>query len=313
MNRVVQVCLLVAGAYGASYAGQMPADASAAPVVVAPVQADVTEWSLVQGVDTAGDEGRGDWFKKKKILQQARKVYQELHELVQKISEGHATMSKSYGAEIERLSNALTELGIVPTEVEQKLKDLDASIEKLAAQAKLTDDERKKLVEQQDTKNILQQFLVDTTFATELQQGLTQAVVIAAAQVQQCHIYEQKAWNLYESIDAALNDTIAEQMFEEMQTIFENVGIIGAYLVNDLNGYFQKSMPLLQEQETKVAEQYALLQNRGIFKKKLSAQEMQEEQKTAAAAQEAKSRSWWQLIFSPFVWLWNWIIGFFRK
>lgn len=318
INRVMCAWLVMSGVVCAHvYAAQTSEDGASAGgnPAAAPAQAQtaaVTEWSLVQGVDTVGDEGRGDWFKKKKILQQARKLYQELRGVVQKIVEAHGTLNSSYATTIVELSQKLAAIGVQPAEVEQKLQELNASIEKLAAQTQLTDIERKTLIEQQDSKNILQQFSLDLTFAFELQQGLNKGITIAAEQVQHCQMYEQKAWALYEAIDAALNDTMAEQMFEEMQTMYENIGLIGSYLEHDLNDYFKTSLPLLQEQEQKVSEQYARLQDRGIFKKEPSAQEQEAAQK-AASATKAKKSSWWQSILSPFIWLWNWIMSFFRK
>ncbi len=311
MKQILSLFLLVGGAScSALQADQMPDTMHVTTPLSA--QTEVTEWNFVQGVDTAGDEGRGDWFKKKRIVQQARKLYQELHDLVKKIVEGHDGLLKGYAPELAELSKKLADLALQPADIESKLQALNGSIETLAAKEKLTDAERKELIGQQDSKNMLQQFFEELTFATELEQGLKQAVTIADAQVEQCKIYEKKAWNLYEAIDAALNDTIAEQMLEEIQTIVENVGLIGHYLATDLNGYFQKSIPLLKEQEQKIAEQYTLLQVRGVLEKKLSAHELAAEKaKAAQAAQAKEEHSWWQLILSPFIWLWNWIVSFF--
>lgn len=311
-NQIVSVCVLVSSASGNLVASQsdMPTQT---PAVTAAQSADVTEWNLVQGVETVGDEGRGDWFKKKKILQQARKVYQELRTAVQHIVEIHGTASAQYTPAIAQLAEKLSALKIQPADVETQLQELTTAIETLAAREKLTDEQRKLLIEQQDTKNMVQQFLVDFKFAHELQDGLQKAATIAATHIQYCQAYEQKAWQLYEAIDAALNDTIAEQMFEEMQTMLENVGLISSYISQDLAGYFQKTLPLLQEQEMKIAEEYARLQDRGIFPKELSEQELQAEQQKTAAAKKVPARSWWQTILSPFVWFWNWIMSFFRK
>lgn len=297
---ISRCCLVVCIAWAQLYAAQAPDNV---PTVTSQALPEVTEWSNVQGVDTMGDVGRGNWFKKKGILQRARRLYQDMRPHVKQSVQLGQEMLKKYEPEIARISQQLASLGIKQEDIGSALTQLNESIEKFAVQGSQTDVDKKHIADLHEIRELLNEFVGDMTYVIDLHTGLQQALAILRMQTNQSQAYEKRAWQLYELIDAAFNDKIAEQLFEEMKAIAENVGSIETYITADLKNYFERSIPLLQDHAQKGLVNLKLLQDRGYFVQ--PAPQPQAEQKVEPAQAKPQPRAWWSYPLLPILWLWQ--------
>lgn len=277
--------------------------------------AAVTEWASYAEQVAPVDEGRGDWFKKRKILQQARRSYQDIRKQVQEIQEVVQHLTHTYEPSIRERTQALQALGITQEEINKAEVDLNQSIVDLVNKQSRLEVDRQALIDLNDSKKLLDMFKEDMVYLFELQRGMVQGVSLLKAQVERCVAYEKNAWKLYELIDAALNDNIAQQMFDELQTTVENIGLIRVYIENDLKKYIQTTLQAFDAQHKAIQDAYGVLVKRGVFVDKNAPQDtIKTDTATKAAVKPAQGAgtAWWHWLVLPFEWLWNLIARIWR-
>jgi len=81
-------------------------------------------WEEVQSVAQGIDEGRGDWYVKRKLLRKARQVDEQMRKRVQDVDEIQKQLIEKYGPQEKRFITALAEL---PT----KMADITAALTKV--------------------------------------------------------------------------------------------------------------------------------------------------------------------------------------
>jgi hypothetical protein len=292
-------------------------DAPSAPVAAAPSAEPVssTEWSSYAAQTAGVDEGRGDWFKKRKILQLARKSYQDISKQVQEIQATVQQFMQAQEPAILERTKVLEGLGIQEGIINKAETDLVEQIQQNAAQQDRSEANRQELIDLNDSKKLLDTFKEDVLYLFELQRGMVQAISLLKAQVDRCIAYEKNAWKLYELIDAALNDKIAQQMFDEMQTTLENIGLIRSYIENDLKKYTETTIQSFDAQRKVVEDAHQVLMKRAVFVDKNAQQDLIKTPTSSAStskASEAEPTSWWYWPLYPFVWLWSLIARLWR-
>jgi len=263
-----------------------------------------TAWEKVDGVDSQTDEGRGDWFRKREFLRHARRLLQDITQQVATVT----GLEKELVAIYEPLATAsvqkVASLDVKRPQIEQALADTQASIEREAArEVAQTEADKQRLLDLNDLKKLLTEFLEEYTYLIELQESIAQAVTLLHTQAEQCKEYEQKAWQLYEAIDQALSDKVAEQLFYQMETISENIKLSHTYMHDTLQNHLMTHTKIFDTQFAHVMEQYKLLQEKGLFVKAPEAISPAASKTVPAKA----SASWWSRVgstlASPFVWV----------
>lgn len=242
----------------------MPQQQPAAPEVKQDVVVD--QWEQVSGLDTTIDEGRGDWYNKRKILKKARQLDEAVRQRVQEIERVAEQVKQEHEANVVRLAKAITQLPFTQVHLDRAKAKLEEAIKVRSAETeKKTDADRQLLVDLNDSKKMLDEFIGDVAYLQEIQKGVAQAIELVNSQVGQGKAYEQQSWQLYERIDQALSDRLAEQLFEEMRAIDGNVTAIRQYISQDLPAYLISMNQLFQTQKTKVDQAYTTLVGRKVI------------------------------------------------
>lgn len=275
-------------------------------------------WEEVQSVAQGIDEGRGDWYVKRKLLRKARQVDEQMRKRVQDVDEIQKQLIETYAPQEKRFITALAELPTKMADITAALTKVEEEIkQKTASEAPVTDIDRQRVVDLNDSKKLLNLFKDDFGYLTQLQEGVTKALQLITQEVEQAHSYEQQSVKFYEQIDATLSDRIAEQLLLQMQANAATVEAIVRYFTQDLPQFFETSSQMFDKQRIKVEESFKLLVERKLLERPLTeAQKAVNEaiQKGIADAQKAKEAaagSWWHAILSwlawPFVALWGWL------
>jgi len=242
----------------------VPAAAAQPVASAAPEQAPFA-WSSVDTLDTTGDQARGNWYIKQKIFQQARRLYQDgIRGHAQQVAQAARELLKQYDQEIQKLFEQLKNFDVKNDTIDKAIQSVTSAIEHSSSQVQL-EAERTQLLQLHDQKNMLNEFSTMYTMMLAMQQNLEKSLTILKAQESAAHAYEKQAWDLYEKIDAALSDTVAEELYEEMQAIDGTLEGLGHYLQNNLQSYFAAAIPMFAEQIKKITEKLDLLQQHGFF------------------------------------------------
>lgn len=307
MKRVVMVIMLGFGAMARAFeASVQPGPGPQSPPAQA-AEPEVTQWTETVDLQTPFDEGRGNWFKKKDILQKARRLYPEIQAEGEQVQKQVHALQAAHAPEIERRMEILKESIFEPELLAKKVKEFADELEKVSAQERRTAADRQELIDLHDSKKIVDAASEELTYLFELQRGMVEALSLLKAQAERVSAYEKQAWKLYELIDGALNDTIAQQLFDEMQVTAENVRMIDRYVQHDLKKYIETTLQEFDRQREIVVTHLNLLRERGILgESKAPEQSAVQPEKIKAA-----TYAWWQWPLVPFIWLWNWIKSFF--
>lgn len=273
-------------------------------------------WEEVQSVTQGIDEGRGDWYVKRKLLRKARQVDEQMRKRVQDVDEIQKQLVEKYGPQEKRFMTALAELPAKMADITAAITKVEEELrQKTAPDAQVTDVDRQRIVDLNDSKKLLNVFKDDFGYLTQLQEGTTKALQLIAQEVEQAHSYEQQSVKFYEQIDATLSDRIAEQLFLQMQANAATVEAIVRYFSQDLPQFFETSSQMFDKQRIKVEESFKILVERKLLERPLTEaqkavnQAIQKGIADAQKAKEAAAGSWWNILLSwlawPFVALWN--------
>lgn len=278
------------------------------------------KWEEVQAITQGIDEGRGDWYIKRKYLRRARQVDEQIRTRVQELDEVHKQLLEKYGQQEKRFATAIAELPTKMADIVAAITKVEEEIkQKTAPDAQVTDVDRQRVVDLNDSKKLLTAFKEDFGYLTQLQEAEGKALQIITQQLEQARTYEQQSTKFYEQIDATLSDRIAEQLFLQMQAQAATVEAIIRYFSQDLPQFFETSSQMFDKQRIKVQENFKILVERKLLERPLTEAEKavnQAIQKGIADAQKAKQEAestWWGKTLSvlswPFVTAWNWVRG----
>ena len=274
----------------------------------------VEQWNTpAYPFDTQGDEARGDWYKKRKTLQQARPVHEQIHQVVKNIDEVQRLFIEKYAPAAQRLTQAVESFGFSLQEVQEVAHTIDASIaEHTQAEGVRNEGDRQKLIDLQDSKKMIDEFTKEFKYLLDLYESLNKSLDQLKRQVAQANEYEQKAWKNYEAIDEVFNDKTASRLLNEMRAYLENAQMIEAYIKNDLNNHCQIVIDKFEEQLATVKKLLELVSQRGITFKK-AVEQVPAPESTQPETVKTEKVSWWSKIGNFFVSIWNWFIGLFIK
>jgi len=302
-------CLLVVSLRAMDEGAAAPVvPAAAAPV---PVQAEApTEWRDIVGTESIIDEGRGDWYKKKQIGKKARVLYQEIGKRVAAVHKEAQALDDAYLNDIRERTQPMADFPVDEVAIDKVVLDLNEQIQQASSKDRRQDTDRQALVDLNDNKKLVESFKEEVAYLGELQKGMNAVVALLATQRERCTAFEKNAWRLYETIDAALNDQIAQRLYEEMQTLAENVDLIATYVHRDLRSYITTTIKEFDVQKGVVLAAYKQLMERGFFVPEQQPSDLVTTA-TAIKAEQEHGLAWWQWIFYPFTALWHWFIKLF--
>jgi|GEM_PF-5045734 hypothetical protein len=215
--------------------------------------------------DVLPEHARGNWYKKQQALKHAHEVYQEVRQkemAVAQYEEEFITKKNILTSKLEEFSQVL---GVAVSTLYQSLFD---EIEKLEAtqkpQGQMTQEERIKITQSQETKTLLLQLKKDFDNITELYKAADKAMSVLMEQITASHTFEQKAFENYEKISQVLSDLVAEQLYAEIVAARENINGISEYLKGDFSHYFDELSDNITQSLALMQQQLATLKERGV-------------------------------------------------
>jgi hypothetical protein len=264
---------------------------------------------------------RGNWYEKQQTLKQAHDVYQEVRQKESAVAAFETTFITKKNELTNKFEEFSQSLTVTLPALYQAIVD---ELEKLEAAQKptgqLSQEERIKLTEVQETKNLLIQLKKDLDAITELYKAADQAMVVLMQQITATHNFEQKAFESYEKIAQVLSDQVAKQLYAEIVAARENIFGIAEYIKGDFSHYFDELSENIVKSITLVHQQLVTLKERGLDLVRHGEKVVPE---TVPAAQPAKvSKGYFSSMFSGvynfgsalahyFTGIFRWFAGFF--
>lgn len=274
---------------------------------------------------TAPEHARGNWYEKQQILKQAHDVYQDLRQKEAEV----ATFEAAFVAKKNELTNiyeqftgSLTRtVAVIYQEVVDQLKKLEEAAKPVG---QLTQQERVKLAESQETKLIMTQLKKDLDTVTELYKAADQAMATLMQQITMAHTLEHKAFEAYKKIAQVLSDQVARELYAEIVAARESIHGAADYIQGAFTRYFDELRENISKSITLVHQQIATLKERGIDL--TNAHEEKVEEKKPAAAQAPQPQGYiksvstwfltalstlWQTVVHAITRIFSWVTGFF--
>jgi rubrerythrin len=202
-------------------AAQVPAPEGAPPIEGGSLGAEKASaplvWRTVDRKEPKNSAFRGNWFKKRTLVQDARVVYESIHTRVTEQWEPQLqAFLKQYEQSLARVSDALKK---IPYSVER--------INELESQVKELDTERPMQLVTQAQKAF--------SLVRLIERSMQEIIAVLQKQIAMAASYEKDAWRLYEEIDTAYDDIAAAQAYATLQSMRD-------YSVNVVNEYLQKQL-----------------------------------------------------------------------
>lgn len=274
---------------------------------------------------TPPEHARGNWYEKQQILKQAHDVYQEIRQKEAEVAGFEAafvTKKNELTNIYEQFAGSLTRtLPVIYQEVVDELKKLE-EVAKPVGQ--LTQQERVKLAESQETKLLLTQVKKDLDTITELYKAADQAMATLLQQITMAHTFEQKSFEAYKKIAQVLSDQVARELYAEIVAARESIHGAADYIQGAFSHYFDELRENISKSITLVHQQIAALKERGIDLATVYEEKVDEKMPTAVQAPKpqgyvARASTWlvtalhtvWQTLAHAVTHIFRWVAGFF--
>lgn len=299
------------GSSAGSPAPSGPTQGAAAPLVWQD-QADALK---EVGVTTI-NESRGNWFFKKKIATDSRKLNDKINKKVA----GILPLQEKFLAERGAIDTALTEFyreyGVKAGEIDERLNVVLEDLKRLEATTSPLDDQEKVLLaEAKKKKEEVAILKNDYELLQKLEDGLSKSLVTMSAQITKANAYSDQAWDFYEKIEDTLSDEGAEELLNRIHVLFDNVTAIEKYLTGEFRAFFTATSQKITQQISLIKQSVTTLKNQGI----ILGQKMRDLERDEAFLQSAEDaqacmrknrenelskRTWLSPIFDAISWVW---------
>jgi hypothetical protein len=326
-------------------------DPSAAAPSSTPESNVPVTWKYKPAAPRAQNPFRGNWFKKRILVQEARSTYDTIHTLVVDTWEpSFQAFLKTYEPALDTMKDRIAALGFDRARVDaveqEQLQALvtqrsgEASRQVLAAKQEArksaaslpegvqapegtgrNEQEGAEAPESPELPEEIAHLLSDARGAFDtlhdVQVNVSEAINIVRQQQPLGDQYEKQAWKQYEAIDTAYDDIEAAQLHDAMLAAREHLEkLLGEYLQRQLVPYTQQ---LLQQFETTMS---ALEQTKDALKKFDIYLVPSEKPAPPPAPVVPAPQSWtawlWSAVTWPlsYVWsllvlVWNWCMSWF--
>ncbi|MBY0110342.1 MAG: hypothetical protein K2X90_04485 [Candidatus Babeliaceae bacterium] len=258
---------------------------------------------------------RGNWYEKQQMLKQAHDVYQEVRQKEAAIAQFETTFITQKNELTNRFEEFSQSLGITLPALNKAVADELERLEALPkiAESQLAQEERIRLTQDLEKKNILIQLKKDLESITELYTAADHAMTVLMQQITSTHNFEQKAFESYEKIAQVLSDQVAKQLYAEILAARENLTSIAAYIKGDFSAYFNELAENIKKTITLVGQQLTVLQEHGLDLTK--SKEKIIEKIVEVPVSNKKTSNYFNIFFSSiynfFIGIWRFIKGFF--
>lgn len=297
-------CVILSGSQGSDETAQRESAPASSELSTLPDASAPEAWSEPSQIVYEGTDFRGNWFKKRTIVNDARTLYEEIHTYVtttwepqfQEFDAQYKNSAIEMKKSIEGLPFAKQDFETARSQLRVVLQG-DRAAEKppvkkvtqVPEKPKFSEEQiatfETQLVGMQERYNRLEELL--QLFESAIQQG-QQQVAKGAEQ-------EQAAWKLYEEIDAAYNDQQAALAFEQMKASRAYLQQLLGYLQQQLAPYCQQLATQFNQEILALASQVRELETQGVAIRP---------QKVAVTSQAPSVLpvSWWSS-------MWSWIMA----
>lgn len=300
---------------------------------------------------TTTNDARGNWYLKKQIVQKARRLYEELRQLILKVEPARATFSKKRN-ELDTLLNAFYQkCGFQSGEIEERLKVIDEEIKRMESAANtpiaspvkaplkrpsekevvdenkqvvgpkpLGEVERKKLLQElQEKRTQVEKLREEFKFVHKLDAKSVEALSTLTDGLDKLREYEEQAYTSYEKILDTINDEIAETAYRAIETAYYNVQAFDRYIKGEFSQFFDALRDQITVQMDVCNKQIEALRSKGIELNKKILEEKAREEKARLEAQrqkalleqQKKNETVWTRMGGFFARLWALIAQFF--
>jgi len=287
----------------------------------APAQWD-RQSQLEEGVTTAENDQRGNWYFKRQIFREAGALYKALGEKAARVQEAYKNFFTQRASLDATINSFLHDSRISMELIEKKIIELHEKIMDLEKRSDLTEQDQNLLKQSRILKEKIEDLKSNILLIQELDSSFDKALSIVSEQGELSNSFVQKAWSNYESISEILNDSHAEKLLLEMQGFNTNLDAILVYVSKDFPTYIAAVITTTNDHiETIKKEVESLEQDGIILKGAVEKPEKTPESGGQTTSVEKKpvehTESWWSKIlyylFAPFRELYTWIRSFFKK
>jgi hypothetical protein len=315
--RIYTLCIMMLciGVYAADQEEQQVAEQEQKPSWDGASQDD-------DGVTTTQDL-RGNWYSKRKILNDSRRVFESMRSIIDELEEG-------YGAYLSKRNDVVSTVDTFYLDYAFKGGAIDSAMNDISEQLKqersdegeLTEEERAYVGKLESYQNELEQLQVDMQSLHELHIALDQSLRTLHEQIDKARDFEEKTWEYYNAISQVLSDKIATQMYYEMQGLSENVKKISDYMTGDVDAFLNNTIGLINEYVEKTKTDIDALEKEGIVLRENVAAEVVDEEvqedEQAPSPEQAKEEAapgWFQRALTNVKMAWqgfvSWIASWF--
>jgi hypothetical protein len=276
-----------------------------------------SEWTIPPQQSTEETPFRGNWFKKRQLVQEARTLYEELHNQINTTWEPQFQQFEKQFAEVPAtLQNRINALGVNPQRIDAARTQLHepapVSPQKTGPKApKNSSSQPPTAVHTPEEVEVIDKKLDELKEAyrllEEVSGTMAQAIEKTRQQSSEGPAQEKAAWKKYEELDAAYSDQQAAQLFAEMKASQEYIEHLLGYVQRQLIPYCQQLVIQFNQQAERVESLVRDLENQSVFIRP------QPPKPEKPAPQKAPPLSWWARIKQWFSALFAWIVSFFKK
>lgn len=262
-------------------------------------------------VETPLDETRGNWYEKQQYYRQARKVIENIQQIMNQTNEFGKNFLVKQNKNTSNIAKFNLELGFERGELDARLTDLEKELKIEQERMRgLSEEERKTLKEIEEKKKKLESLKENLTKISELGEAINKTVTLSNDEIEKSKSYVAQAQNDLKVIEVEINDLKAKQLLAEIETFFENIKSIAAYLSGDLinffdkkvqesNDFMEKSRKLISELKAsgvELAKKVEKKEKEDLKKKEEECKKFQEnlkkEQEAKAAKEKAEQSIW---------------------
>jgi hypothetical protein len=312
------VCLAITTCHAAEYHEDIPAhelgpaqdsspNTSGAPSKESETP---TNWSEPQRESFSETPFRGNWFKKRALLQDMRALHEKIQaEVTSTWIPLHKKFKDTYGPALPQIEAQQHSLGFSEqtiTEVEQALSQHTTAPQPPASPHVLPSQRRDIPLAQALLKELRESLHI----AQEIHANVQAALRIVDEQEPLGAQLEQQAWKYYEEIDLAYNDHQAAKLYEEVQALDAHMEELKNYLQGQLAPYLNR----LVGQFDAISRHIETVYN-GLIKQDIVLRTADIPAPKPPAPPPIPELSWWQKLIAwllaPFYAIARWVKGLF--
>lgn len=262
------------------------------------------------GITTTYDDRRGNWYSKKQLLADARRVYDEIRKKVSAIESQENEIDSTRRTDLaQQITNFVKEFSFKEGVIEQLLTGLKLELEKERRRdGQLSEQERAYLQEVQSKLKELEALKNDIQRYYESTLNLDKAYITLNEQISRAQEYEQRAWENYDKISEVLNDEIAEQLYLAIQGFMTNISLIDQYIKNDFMRYLDQTENIITQLHERIKKRVEDLQSRGLeLLEKIDVAIQEDQIVTTTKVEPVKQLGWTAQIGAFFTGIFGWI------